>query len=74
MVDNVQGLSGIAVTTAVAAAGGAEAETLESIRFNAPLTFTTQNSVQYLCSSGSVVCSTLRSARTFLCSSLLGGL
>ena len=43
MVDNVQGLSGIAVTTAVAAAGGAEAETLESIRFNAPLTFTTQN-------------------------------
>ena len=43
MVDNVQGLSGIVVTTAVAAAGGAEAETLESIRFNAPLTFTTQN-------------------------------
>ena len=43
MVDNIQGLSGIVVTTAVAAAGGAEAETLESIRFNAPLTFTTQN-------------------------------
>ena len=43
MVDNVQGLSDIVVTTAVAAAGGAEAETLESIRFNAPLTFTTQN-------------------------------
>ena len=43
MVDNVQGLSSIVLTTAVAAAGGAEAETLESIRFNAPLTFTTQN-------------------------------
>ena len=43
MVNNVQGLSNIVVTTAVAAAGGAEAETLESIRFNAPLTFTTQN-------------------------------
>ena len=47
MVDNIKtktgSLSGIVVTTAVAAAGGAEAETLESIRFNAPLTFTTQN-------------------------------
>ncbi len=31
------------VTAVVAAAGGAEAETLESVRFNAPLTFTTQN-------------------------------
>ena len=43
MVDNISGYSNIAVTTAVKAAGGAEAETLESIRFNAPLTFTTQN-------------------------------
>ena len=43
MVDNVEGLSDIVVTTSVASAGGSEAETLESIRFNAPLTFTTQN-------------------------------
>jgi len=45
MVDNISGYSNIAVTTAVKAAGGAEAETLESIRFNAPLTFTTQNAL-----------------------------
>ena len=43
MVDNIGGFSNITVTTAVAASGGAEQETLESIRFNAPLTFTTQN-------------------------------
>jgi hypothetical protein len=43
MVDNVGGYSSIAVTTAVNASGGAEQETTESIRFNAPLTFTTQN-------------------------------
>ena len=43
MVDNIGGYSNITVTTAVKAAGGVEAETLESIRFNAPLTFTTQN-------------------------------
>ena len=43
MVDNIGGYSNITVTTAVKAAGGAEQETLESIRFNAPLTFTTQN-------------------------------
>ena len=43
MVDNVGGYSSITVTTAVNASGGAEQETTESIRFNAPLTFTTQN-------------------------------
>jgi len=44
MVDIPQGTSGDPVVTVVAAAsGGAEAETLESVRFNAPLTFTTQN-------------------------------
>ena len=43
MVDNIGGFSNITVTTAVNASGGAEQETLESIRFNAPLTFTTQN-------------------------------
>lgn len=43
MVDNVGGYSTITVTLASAASGGAVAETLESIRFNAPLTFTTQN-------------------------------
>src|SRR6056300_192978 len=43
MVDNIGGYSNITVTTAVNASGGSEAETLESIRFNAPLTFTTQN-------------------------------
>ena len=43
MVDNIGGYSNITVTTAVNATGGAEQETTESIRFNAPLTFTTQN-------------------------------
>lgn len=43
MVDNIGGFSNITVTTAVNASGGADQETLESIRFNAPLTFTTQN-------------------------------
>ena len=43
MVDNIGGYSDITVTTAVNSAGGAESETVESIRFNAPLTFTTQN-------------------------------
>ena len=43
MVDTVGGFSNIAVTTLSAAAGGSEAETTESIRFNAPLTFTSQN-------------------------------
>jgi len=43
MVDSIGGYSNITVTTVVKASGGVEAETLESIRFNAPLTFTTQN-------------------------------
>jgi len=43
MVDNIGGFSNVTVTTAVNASGGADQETLESIRFNAPLTFTTQN-------------------------------
>jgi hypothetical protein len=43
MVDNVGGFSEIAVTTVTKAAGGVDQETTESIRFNAPLTFTSQN-------------------------------
>ncbi len=43
VVDTIGGFSDIALTTVAAAAGGAEAETKESIRFNAPLTFTSQN-------------------------------
>ena len=43
MVDNIGGFTTIAVTTASNAAGGVDAETTESIRFNAPLTFTSQN-------------------------------
>ena len=43
MVDNIGGFGNIAVTTVANATGGVEAETMESIRFNAPLTFTTQN-------------------------------
>jgi len=43
MVDNVGGFSNIAVTTVTSAAGGADGETLESIRYNAPLTYTSQN-------------------------------
>ena len=43
MVDSVGGFSSITVTLDTAAAGGAEAETMESIRFNAPLTFISQN-------------------------------
>ena len=35
--------SSYTVTTIIAAAGGTEKETMESIRFNAPLTFTSQN-------------------------------
>jgi hypothetical protein len=41
--DSVGGFGTGVVTTVVAAAGGAEQETSESIRFNAPLTFTSQN-------------------------------
>lgn len=43
MVDNIGGFSNITVTTVVAASGGADGETLESIRYNAPLTYTSQN-------------------------------
>jgi len=43
MVDNVGGFSAITVTTTSNAAGGVDSETTESIRFNAPLTFTSQN-------------------------------
>lgn len=42
-VDNIGGFSNIVVTTVTAAAGGVDSETTESIRFNAPLTFTSQN-------------------------------
>ena len=43
MVDNIGGFSNITVTTVAAAAGGVDKETMESIRFNAPLTFISQN-------------------------------
>lgn len=43
MVDNIGGFSNITVTTVKTAAGGADGETLESIRYNAPLTYTSQN-------------------------------
>mgnify|MGYP003624278109 FL=1 len=43
MVDNVGGYSTSTVTTIAKAAGGVDQETTESIRFNAPLTFTSQN-------------------------------
>ena len=43
MVDNIGGFGTISVTTVTNAAGGVEAETMESIRFNAPLTFIAQN-------------------------------
>ena len=43
MVDNIGGFSNITVTLDTAAVGGADQETTESIRFNAPLTFISQN-------------------------------
>tara|TARA_B100001057_G_scaffold23735_1_gene21935 strand:- start:6217 stop:8085 length:1869 start_codon:yes stop_codon:yes gene_type:complete len=43
IVDNVGGFSNVTITTSAAATGGTEKETNESIRFNAPLTFTSQN-------------------------------
>jgi len=43
MVDNIGGFSNITVTLDTAATGGVDAETTESIRFNAPLTFISQN-------------------------------
>ena len=43
MSDSVGGFGSSTVTTLSSAKGGAEQETSESIRFNAPLTFTSQN-------------------------------
>ena len=43
MVDSIGGFSNTSVTTVSNAAGGAEQETLESIRYNAPIAFTAQN-------------------------------
>ena len=43
MVDNISGYSSITISTLSKAQGGTEKETNESIRFNAPLTFTSQN-------------------------------
>ena len=43
MVDSVGGFSTITVTLVAAAANGVDQESLESIRYNAPLTFTSQN-------------------------------
>lgn len=43
MVDNIGGFSNITITLDTAAIGGVDAETMESIRFNAPLTFIAQN-------------------------------
>ena len=43
MVDNIGGFATIAITLVTKAAGGSPKETDESIRFNAPLTFTSQN-------------------------------
>ena len=43
MVDDIGTFDDIAVSLVTAAAGGAEEETMESIRFNAPLTFISQN-------------------------------
>jgi hypothetical protein len=42
-VDNIGGFSNIAIETLLKASGGTEKETTESIRFNAPLSFTSQN-------------------------------
>ena len=43
MVDNIGGFATITITLVTKAAGGSPKETDESIRFNAPLTFTSQN-------------------------------
>lgn len=43
MVDNIGGFTNITIATASNSSGGADVETLESIRFNAPLTFISQN-------------------------------
>jgi len=41
--NSIEGFSSIAVTTLSNSAGGADQETLESIRYNAPLAYTSQN-------------------------------
>lgn len=43
MSEEIGGFSNITVTTVRASTGGVEAETIESVKFNAPLTFTAQN-------------------------------
>ena len=43
IVDSINGYSNVVVDTLSKAAGGSDRETTESIRFNAPLTFTSQN-------------------------------
>ena len=43
MIDSISGFSADTPTTITASVGGVEKETTESIRFNAPLTFITQN-------------------------------
>ena len=43
MVDNIGGYSNVTINTLAKSQGGTEKETNESIRFNAPLTFTSQN-------------------------------
>lgn len=43
IVDEIGGNSDITISTVSASSGGADRETLESIRFNAPLTYITQN-------------------------------
>ena len=43
MIDSVGGFSNMTVTTVTNAAGGSDQEELESIRYNAPLAYTSQN-------------------------------
>lgn len=43
MISEIEGNSDISVTTVSASAGGAPRESIESIRFNSPLTYITQN-------------------------------
>jgi len=43
MSDSIGGFNNITITTASNASGGAEQETLESVRYNAPIAFTAQN-------------------------------
>lgn len=43
MVDDIGGFSNVTISTLQASSGGVERETAESIRYNAPLTFVSQN-------------------------------